>query len=480
MPLLFFGDEGRGPRRSTYLEGTIECPIGLFEKKVECDCRSCLQDMPTHWLPPCDRIRPSTPLMASIANVGHNYKGHSFLTKYFCFGLPGFQYGTRKEMLEKHLDLVAEDLIGLFKDGVKVETSQFYGALIGSKGDLKFQAQTVAKLHRSYANVGSVNNIPMCSLCLAGSDNVEMEDDSLEPGWLATLFQDRPWADAAWPSICNAPFDESKPEWLLKLDHFHIFKVGLARDIAASGIVWLCDLGVFDDPKDPTCSKAVGERLPRAHGAFRLFCLGTGKTASLRSFSKSFFNYPNKRAFPWTSSKGSDSVLLLEFVHLQFKLLLASGDHPLHEAFACLMVCMIENSLDMLHVLYSHNLWLPRECASRLYLHIMAVVRAYKRVAKICFQQKKALFRLKPKWHGLAHLAQELRTQLSNGNPLILNPTIYACEQNEDHIGRTARLSRKLNTKTLSLRMCQRYCLKSKALFRRHLLQAKEDKRARS
>ena len=101
---------------------------------------------------------------------------------------------------------------------------------------------------------------PRVTLCLAGSDNVEMEDDSLEPGWLATLFQDRPWSDGGWPSICNVPFDESKPEWLLKLDHFHIYK-GLARDIAASGIVWLCDSGI---PKYP--SKGVGERLPGAHG----------------------------------------------------------------------------------------------------------------------------------------------------------------------------------------------------------------------
>ena len=30
-PLCFSGDEGKGARRSNFMEGTIECPIGLWE-----------------------------------------------------------------------------------------------------------------------------------------------------------------------------------------------------------------------------------------------------------------------------------------------------------------------------------------------------------------------------------------------------------------------------------------------------------------
>lgn len=82
--------------------------------------------------------------------------------------------------------------------------------------------------------------------------------------------------------------------------------------------------------------------------------------------------------------------------------------------------------------------------------------------------------RLKPKLHALAHMALEIHKGLKTKTPRLLNVLIWACEMNEDHIGHVARLSRKLATRTLGQRLAQRYLLKSKALFRRHLEKRKK------
>jgi len=76
-------------------------------------------------------------------------------------------------------------------------------------------------------------------------------------------------------------------------------------------------------------------------------------------------------------------------------------------------------------------------------------------------------FGLKPKFHGIAHLKYSIRTDLKNGSALILNPIHAGNEQNEDKFGKTSRLSKKLSTRTLTLRILQRYLLKKKALLRR-------------
>lgn len=86
-----------------------------------------------------------------------------------------------------------------------------------------------------------------------------------------------------------------------------------------------------------------------------------------------------------------------------------------------------------------------------------------------------AAFR-KPKLHALAYMGYELRQGLEGGSPLLLSPVAYACEQKEEQIGRVARLSRMVATKSLGLRLPQRYLLKSKALFRRRVNKRREAK----
>eukprot|EP00435_Cladocopium_sp_Y103_P006383 s1495_g2.t1 len=67
------------------------------------------------------------------------------------------------------------------------------------------------------------------------------------------------------------------------------------------------------------------------------------------------------------------------------------------------------------------------------------LIRGYKRVAAHCLQHNFSGFRLKAKLHAIAHIGLEIREGLKTAAARLLNPVIWACELNEDHIGRVFR-----------------------------------------
>ena len=476
FPIQFWGDEGRGPKRAGYMAGTIESCLGLGELDCECRCGCAerLQEFSSAWKPKCsESLAEETQSMEAVGLISTNYKGHSFLTRYLLFGIPGYLYSNKADLVIAHLEETARDLVSLFTDGIVIGNRRYFASLVGSKGDLKFQANVVAHLTRSYQNQGTTNARACCSLCMAGTPEYPVEDCSHEPKWAESMFSERPWDEGDEPPpFLKVPFDVEKPEMLYRMDMFHCFKVGVGRDIAASGLVWLCRLGMFDLEGEP---KNVPSRLARCHSWFTLWCRAESKTPALRSFTKTFFNYPKQWSSPWANSKGSDTMLLLQFLKwfLSCRLDHVEEAWAAHESMLRLLLRVVTHGIDMADIGYKHPLWMPRECATRLYCTIMVVVRGYKHLAKHFVDHRMAGFRIKPKLHALHHCAYEIRTALHTRAPKILNWVCFACEMNEDHIGHTARMSRKLATKTLGKRLMQRYFLKTKALIRRHFAKRK-------
>ncbi|CAK9065748.1 Uncharacterized protein SCF082_LOCUS33584 [Durusdinium trenchii] len=253
------------------------------------------------------------------------------------------------------------------------------------------------------------------------------------------------------------------------LDAALLKHVGMGRDICGSSIATLARLGHFDDPNAPDESLAFPSRLERAHKSFELWCLANRCKAGLRSFTVQFFNIANKSSSPWTNSKGSDTMLMLRWLlWLVSLLLLTRGDSPPeHVQFFKLLKHTIESAQSMFHIMHSHPLWIKRSCGRLLYTRCMLMLRGYKALARRTMTLQIGGYRLKPKFHGLHHVAQFVKDALQRGAPLLLNPLCFACEPNEDTVGRICRLSRKLATRTLTRRLLQRHFLKKGALLRR-------------
>lgn len=303
-----------------------------------------------------------------------------------------------------------------------------------------------------------------CSLCLAEMKDTSFADASDAPLWESSLYVRRPWATT--PALAMVPHIPDAPEKVFHLDLFHLFKVGLGRDLAGSTIVVMARLGFWDSPGD---SKRIDRRLQRVHGQFSLWCSSRKRAPGLRSFKVPFFNIKNKSSFAWTSSKGSDTMLLLKFLlwHVSLQLITPTDLSQKHESFLKVVRHTIQSGLQVFELLHSHGLWLHRTCAKLIYTRIMLLLRGYKQLARLTMALGQSGYAIKPKFHGIHHVGHRIRHDLMKGAQRILNPLVSACEQNEDTVGRISRLSRKLATKTLTTRLFQRHFLKKGALLRR-------------
>ncbi|CAK9035003.1 unnamed protein product [Durusdinium trenchii] len=467
LPLCLFGDEGRGPKRGEFLIWSIESPFGVKEapSTTVCTCKDELRECGDFIGGP-DHVPTTTATPEEFHRAcmqATNNKGHSFLTRHVLFGLPSAKYKEVPAVEQKHIQLVVDDLVDLFNTGVNVGGVQWYACVIGNKGDFKHQA-AVGNLERSYSSIGSTYGNYMCSLCLAGAPGIPFEQFEHEPRWASTLFQARPWSSR--PYLTNVHFDESKPEHLLKLDAFHLWKVGLGRDLVGSAVVIFCRIGLFDSEGD---ALDIDSRLERAHSSFRLWSLTNHKSPGLRSFKKAFFSMKTFADSPWANCKGSDCVLLTQWLRWFVSLHLAvpTDVSREYERLLKLFKHTADQSLDVFKVLYGHALWMSRTCSKHLYARLFLLLRGYKLLAAEALAMNMAGWALKPKMHALAHLAHEVRHQLQKGNALILNPLCWGCEQNEDTMGHVSRLARKVSVRTITQRVLCRYFLKKRALLRR-------------
>lgn len=120
IPLLVYGDEGRGPKRGNFLVWSLESPIGLKCADVgTCACAEesrLLPEFPLEYTDAVEAASVDDVLRASRQDT--NYAGHSFLTKHLLFGIPHWAYKQKPAVIQTHLHLIQKDLCMLFEDGI--------------------------------------------------------------------------------------------------------------------------------------------------------------------------------------------------------------------------------------------------------------------------------------------------------------------------------------------------------------------------
>ena len=464
VPLLLHGDEGRTVKRTNYLVMSMESPLGsVNDPNIRCACSEEMagrKDLPSYG----NDLGTLSPKTLEIARKQlTNYKGHSYLSKWLLFGVGGWIYKKQPHIMDELLQIATADLQQLFYNGVELSNGErVFGAVIGVKGDMAFHKQTM-RLLRSYYNCGQKVNIPLCHHCLAGNDQYKFEDFGEDPSWVASMYMERPWPVENPPPLSNIPYDNTCPEQALQGDIFHIHKLGVARDVIGGVLIILLRLGFMDHEGS---TKNMTDRFTRAHSYFAMWCSSNGKTPGLRSFSKAYFNLKTLVSAPWVNAKGSDSTLLLEWLDFTLRLNLQHPSVEGHTQLLRHMLQLVESSLAV-RMVHTHRLWLERDCARRLYVKLMTVLRAYSVMAQSAMRLKIRAFVLKPKHHSLHHIAWFLKTELRKGAALIYNPQGYACEMNEDFVGRISRLSRRVGFRLCDKRVFERVFLKVTALLRR-------------
>ena len=110
---------------------------------------------------------------------------------------------------------------------------------------------------------------------------------------------------------------------------------------------------------------------------------------------------------------------------------------------------------DGLRLLYSFELWLPRQVAMQIADKGLAFLRLNGRAAAYSHENNLGLFLFMPNLHRLHHIWVEVRRQ-AQATQWVLSPLSLSCQVDEDYIGRPARLSRRVSPRLVCLRTLQR------------------------
>ena len=484
IPVALHGDKGRTYKKSPIFCFSHEVPFGLPESVR---ARGSKLDTARQWqrinkqehggnlnwscaqraraqLFPEDVPEESCPKYQQLQDsVSHNGRGNTFLSRFLITAIPNKMLKEHPQVVECLLKEMAADLSALFEDGIAYDGQRtFWVALIGVKGDFEFHLE-VAKYNRSYANIGTINSLPYCPECSAGMAGVASMDFRDVPTWQGTLYQSEPWHTT--PILNAVPFDAVYPARLYRRDCFHMLKFGVFKDMCASTVMYLGQLGYFDT--DAQDSKALDARLARAYSYFRLWCVSNGKCTTLKKFSRGNFHRLKATAFPYLGGKGSDSVLLCSFLQFYIELKLPQLIDESHRPILQAMLEAIQGGLCFVGTMHSHDIFLSPPCARFMAQSGLRFIKGYAWLADRCIAERRRFYSLRPKLHFFQHTILDLQAQLERGDTHIISPSVWNCEANEDFIGRIARISRRVSPRLGSLRTIQYYLISCKLLFRR-------------
>ena len=450
IPMLWHGDEGRGIRKGNTTVCTIESPFGLDTYSKDC-YRTC----------PCCKKSSEKSEIWEQQNI--NLKEHSFLTKFLLFALPKKIYKDN-DIIPKLCKVISLELRSCFYEGIEVNGRLWHVACVGLKGDMMWFLK-IAELDRSFTRLSEVVDKMCCHECLAGSEQHPFEDLQCYPRWRTTLYAQRPWLHPPSTGIMDIPFDKQKPEKILKRDVFHNTKIGVFQDFIGSAILLVAELSYFHLPGGGNSRKCL---LDRMHMHFKLFCQAAKKSPHLMGFSKCFLNVPSRKHYGWARCKGSDSMILLEWLQ--------------HVAVSCLNTIKNEahrSTLEAIHSgskfavvwtksMYKHGLFWPRACAASLNKEARGFLRCYNYLAWVSLHRWKfPAFALKPKAHMVAHTLYEVQTMLDSSAKCVPSVLMFNCESNEDVVGRISRLSRRVHQSHVCERILEHYLTKCHALTKK-------------
>ena len=108
--------------------------------------------------------------------------------------------------------------------------------------------------------------------------------------------------------------------------------------------------------------------------------------------------------------------------------------------------------------LYHESVFVPSQTAEGLAQKGLTFLRLYAQLAQMAFSRRQQRFPMVPKAHYLHHQVLDLLSQARQG-PWATNLLVFACQSQEDYVGKPSRLARRTNPRLCSHRVIQRVFL---------------------
>ena len=388
-------------------------------------------------------------------NLQVNYRGHSYTTRFVSVVLT-------KQLTEAAWDKVstefAKDLRRMLDEGIIHNGVTYRVCVVSVKGDWPFLMKAgnltrhFLRSTRKLEHVGRGKGV--CHLCLAGTraDVPAEEVGYNDPAWLRTVPSPAPWTVTP-PFIQYFAHDVVDPGTLFAPDLWHICHLGVAKCFASSTVILA--IGILPQYKDLTLERAW----KAVTTDYLLWCKQNGRQPILTKIGPSTVSYNEPAGAVGSWHKGgltTNLVLWLEnllhgHVHVDARIAKA------HTA--------VSNLNALFRFLYNSGAFLSTSEAQYCITAGQIFLRGYSDLAQTCYNDGRPnLYPLMPKIHSMDHVILRMHLDVQR-HGFSANPMGTACQQDEDLVGRVARVSRRVSIRAVVLRTFQRYLTGFHAAF---------------
>lgn len=430
-PMLLHGDEGRGRRKSPFLVLAWHSILGRGTVSANLN-------------------RKRRPYLSFKLNYVGSPHSHIFLT------------GVLPKMFRDQIaftDLmnkVADDILDMTFQGIPDTAGNVYRAVcLQVCGDWQF-LQKAGHLTRSYSNCEkrprAANSIPkgICHRCRAGQLHVPFEDyrTNVVPWWRGTMFSQDPFQPGNPPPMLRVPHLTGKGPALFSYDLWHCYHLGVGKTFLASCIAIMSDC---------MYSSNIEGRFEELTTSWLTYCSEMKKTVSLQSITKDGISWADRGQYPnglW--SKGHITTSLGDWIQHWLEHYNEISEHRMLQE--CLVA--VRAIGHCMRKMYSSDVFLTISEGTEVADAGLAFLSSYQKLAVMAYQEQKNLFAYMPKGHALAEVFWDLKGQTQiPGNSFCISPLTMAVQIDEDYIGRTCRLSRRVSSQQSIRRTLERALL---------------------
>lgn len=228
-------------------------------------------------------------------------------------------------------------------------------------------------------------------------------------------------------------------------DWMHGVYQGLGQNIAANTIVELLMLNFWG-------SRMLGfdKILARAWKHFRLWCKQNHISCSAPKFTRANLSWESRYEYPTLKGKAWNCRVILAWLAS----VCSSPRHATHGGpHADLRRACVVSMADVCNDIEANPTILAPPVAASMADKIRLCLVSYAALAKVALLANRTLYQLKPKMHGIDHVADDLEIEH-------LNPKRYWNFANEDFVGKIKRIARKAHNSTMATIVVERYLLK--------------------
>ena len=225
---------------------------------------------------------------------------------------------------------------------------------------------------------------------------------------------------------------------MMSLDLMHLWHLGCSRDLLGSGFKLMCRRrGLFYN----ACN--IEGRLGQLAADIKAFAAVHSKQVAFKKLTKATFVWRGDTC-PELHVSASDASVCLAF--LVMKLEEGGMEAPYGGLLGCAWAAH-----QMVIMLMTGDFFLSMEERDAIHTLGKAYLVTYSQLASIAHGRGEFLFKVRPKYHLMTHLLDDVLLRGSGRNP-----SVDSCWLDEDYIKYALRMYRKMSRKTASLNLLRR------------------------